>query len=118
MKFNSKNLPKTKLQLEEFVREHGLRAYGKVEYRGKEIYLAETELEKATEQYPWGYYQTSWFVNKDDDKLDIGSWVEFEAMHDMDEGWTQETKRQARLQTAVKNAQGYIDACIEVGKFH
>jgi hypothetical protein len=88
-----------------------------VTYKGRDIFLAETDLElDQPSTYPWGYYQTSWFVNTktSEDKFEGGSWVEFDSMHDVDEEWTQETKRRARINAAVVMARDFINKSIEV----
>jgi len=120
MRFNKKRLPKTRQQLDEFVREHGLRPFGVVRYRDRDIFIAETDLE--TDQpvkYPWGYYQTAWFLTRpdSDEKMDIGRWLEFEAMHDLTKDWTTETKRQARAQAAIEDAIKFIDRSFEKGRY-
>ena len=117
MKFNKSHLPKSRTDLEKFVNQHGLHAYGKVEYKGRDIFLAETDLERDKPKvHPWGYFQTAWFVNSTskENSFDVGSWVEFDAMHDLDEEWTQETKRRARINAAIGQAQDFINKCEEV----
>lgn len=120
MRFNRKNLPKKPVELDEFVRQRGLRPLGVAEHKGRKIYLAETDLEMDRPiEYPWGYYQTAWFVTSpaSDEKFDGGSWVEFESMHDTEQNWTPETKRQARIQTTVQHAAKWIDSNIETGRY-
>jgi hypothetical protein len=113
MRFNKRTLPKTRLDLDKFVQERGLHAYGVVAYKGRDIFLAETELETDLSQYSWGYYQTSWFVNSQhaEEQFEGGSWLEFDAMHDSDEGWTPEGKRKARLAAAEAMAKDFINKC-------
>ena len=107
-------MPKSVAELDDFVRKHGFRPVGKWTYKQMEIYVAESDLmlNKPTE-YPWGYYMTTWFVenpiavNNEDHKFDVGSWVEFDAMHDM--GYSTETRRVMRHNAAKQNAQEWID---------
>ena len=62
-KWNKKNLPNTRLKMEQFIQDCGLHPYGVERYRGRDILLAETDLEvDRPAEYPWGYYQTSWFM--------------------------------------------------------
>lgn len=107
-------------ELEQFVKDKGLHPYGKVQLSGTEVFIAETELEtNKPNRYPWGYYQVAWFVSASASKgkIDGGSWVEFEAMHDSDKGWTPEEKRQRRIQAAIDNAQEWVDRNIETGRY-
>lgn len=117
MKFNGKKLPKTREDLDRFVREHGMRPYGKLNYRGRDIFIAETDHEHDNViEYPWGYFQTAWFCARPDsnEKLDIGSWVEFDAMHNTD--LSNEGRREARANTAIREACDWIDKNISVGR--
>lgn len=119
-KFNRKRLPKSRNELDEFVRENGLRPYGVIGYKGRDIFLAETELEMDRPlEYPWGYYQGAWFVTSPNsmERFDGGSWGEYEAMHDSDKNWTPETKRQARMNDMLRKAQEWIDKSEEVGRY-
>ena len=101
-------LPRTTAELEDFVMKKGLHPTGKMEYKGKEVYIAETEHETDKKwEYPLGYYQVSWFCGVDG-KFDGGSWVEFDAMHDLD--MTREGRQQARINAAIKHAQDWVDA--------
>ena len=106
--------------LEKFLAYKGLRQVTKREYKGHYIYIAETDLEtNQPKQYPWGYYQTAWFVSRPDsqEKLDGGSWLEFDAMHDKEEGWTQETKRMARHNAAYQEAVKWLESNFEVKRY-
>jgi len=120
MKFNKNRLPKTRQELDEFVRQHGLRPFGVVRYRDRDIFIAETDVETDKPcDYPLGYYQTAWFLTKpdSDEKMDIGRWLEFEYMHDFKQDWTTETKRQARAQAAIEDAIKFIDRSFEKGRY-
>lgn len=121
MRFNRKRLPKTRIELDEFVRQNGLHPYGVLVYRGRSIFIAETEHENDRPiEYPTGYYQTAWFVTRpdSDEYMDIGRWIEFAAFHDMDKGWTTEAKREARIQSAIEDATKFIDRSIEKGRLN
>ncbi len=120
MKWSNKNLPRSRTQLEQFVRDNGLHAYGVVHYKGRDIFLAETELENDKPlEYPWGYYQAAWFVSSPSsmEKFDVGSWAEYEAMHDKEQGWTLEAKRKARLNDVLTRATKWIDESEEAGRY-
>jgi hypothetical protein len=106
--------------LENFVKTKGLHPIGKMDLPGATIYLAETELEtNKPRAYPWGYYQVSWFVSASASKgkIDGGSWVEFDAMHDLDQSWTQEEKKNRRIQAAIENAKEWVDRNIQAGRY-
>jgi hypothetical protein len=110
----------TETELEQFVKDKGLHPYGMMDIDGSKVFIAETELEtNKPNEYPWGYYQVAWFVSSSAShgKIDGGSWVEFEAMHDKDQSWTQEEKRQKRIQAAIENAQEWIELNIKAGRY-
>ena len=119
-KFNQKHLPKTRNELDEFVREWGLIPYGMADYKDRHIFVAESDLcLDNPAECPWGYYQTVWFVNRpgSDDKLDLGRWIDFDAMHDSEKEWTPEHKRQMRINTTLDDARKFIDDMIEKGRY-
>ena len=119
MNFNRKNPPRTRKDLDEFVRIHGLRPYGVIRYKDRDIFIAETDLENDRPmECPWGYFQTVWFTTRpnNEDLIDVGRPIDFEAMHDKEEGWTSETKRIARIQTALNDAMKFIDQSIQTGR--
>ena len=110
---NKKILPKDRAELDRFVRNMGYRPYGIITYRGRDIFLSETDFENDQPgPYPWGYYQTFWVIAQEDsdDKFQVGSWVEFDALHDKEEGLTPEEKRRSRLQTALNHAKQWVDS--------
>jgi len=99
----------------------GMHPTAKVEYKNAEIYIAETELEQdRPNEYPWGYYQTFWVVRPQgqDNRFDGGAWLEFEAMHDPDRDWTLTQKADARENSALEQAQKWIDASNEMGRYN
>jgi len=121
MRFNQNNLPKTRDDLDRFVRENDLRPYGMFAYREREIFIAETDL--VTDNLvncPFGYFQVAWFTTKPDstEKMDVGRGIDFDAFHDKEEGWTVEAKRQARIETAIQDAKKWIDKGIESGRLN
>lgn len=106
--------------LEKFLAHFGLRPVIKKNVQGRYIYIAETDLEMdRPAEYPWGYYQVAWFIShpNNDEKLDGGSWVEFDSMHDKEMGWTQETKRMARHNEAYNQALHWLNSNKEVGRY-
>lgn len=112
--------PKNESELEKFVIDNGLHPFGMTEYKGAKLYLADTELEtNKPKTYPWGYYQVAWFVaaSASKGKIDGGSWVEFDAMHDKDAGWSQEEKRRRRIEAAIENAKEWIDLNEKSGRY-
>ena len=111
-------LPKTRAELERFVQIKGMRAVGVAEHQGRSIYLAETDLEtNKPMEYPWGYYQTAWFIEGKNEAFDVGSWIEFDSMHDKDKEWTPETKRQMRENAALQEAMKWIDRNKDNGRY-
>ena len=119
MKFSKKNMPKTRAELDLFVRQHGLNPVGIKTHRGRNIYVAETDYENdRPKEFPTGYYQVAWFINANDsdEKLDVGRGLDFDALHDKDQGWTIEQKRRARIETAFSDACQWIDSSVEVGR--
>ena len=76
MKYNRKNLPNSRAKLEEFVRENGLHPYGVVSYQGRDIFLAETDLEMDDPiTHPLGYWQAAWFVTAPDSMGAVGGFM-------------------------------------------
>ena len=114
-----RKMPRSRADLEDFVKKKGLHPYGVVSYKGRDIFLAETDLMNDDPTLPWGYYQAAWFVTAPNsmEKMDGGSWGIYEAMHDMDKGWTLEEKRQARLRDMITKAQEWIDRSEEKGRY-
>lgn len=122
MNLKNKRLPRTEAELDEFCVLHGLRPYGKVEDTHATIYLAETDLEidrHRRKAFPWGYYQTAWFVqaSASNGKFDGGSWLEFDAMHDSAKGWSNETRREKRIEAALAHARQWIDKNVESKRY-
>ena len=122
MDWSRKKLPRTRAQLEQFVKDHGLHPHGVANYKGRDIFLAYTDLEhdrKWEPGYEFGYYQVAWFVTAPNsmERFDVGRWAEFAAMHDMEEGWTQDAKFDARMQTLIQDAISWIDKSEQAGRY-
>jgi len=103
-------LPKNEQELDEFIRIKGMRPVGYYDYKGQKVYLAETDLEtNKKNEYPWGYYQVSWWVRplNQNSRFDGGSWLEFDGMHEMNH--TTEGRRDMRINAAKANANEWID---------
>jgi len=111
--------PTTRQGLDDFIRQLNFTPVGVTKYRGREIFVAESDFLNDNPDYPWGYYRTAWFVTKKDseEKMEIGRFIEFESMHDRDENWTKEGKRSARIQAAIADAEKWIDKCKTVGHY-
>jgi len=120
MRYSANKPPKTRSELDAFVRGMGLNPYGVVEYKGRDIFIAESDLETDQKHVsPFGYWQTMWFTTapNSDEKMDMGRWIDFDAFHDQEQGWTAEAKRKARIQSTVEDAERWIDKNIEKGRF-
>jgi len=107
-------------EFERFCQIKGLRPVRKVDDPEAIIGIAETDWENDRPgEYPLGYYQTAYAVGgrNSKGKVDFAVWIEFDALHDKDEGWTQEAKRQARINKTLKEARTLIEKC-EYGKTH
>lgn len=61
----------------------------------------------SSEDFPQGCYVTFWWAGRDEN-LHAGRPLFFEAFHDRQ--YELETKKKARLQAALKDAEGHIDA--------
>ena len=111
-------LPKNEQELDHFVRTKGMHPLGYYEYKHQLVYLAETELETDKKhEYPWGYYQVAWWVRPqaNNSNFDVGSWVEFDGMHNMDE--PKEKRRQGRINAAKAQANTWIDQNTSVERY-
>lgn len=119
MNWTKTNLPNTRAKLEQFVKDQGLHPYGIIKYKDRDIFIAETDLEKDDFSRPFGYWQVAWFVTapNSDEKMDGGSWGIYDAFHDMDQGWTAEEKRQARIRDIVAQAEAWINKSEDVGRY-
>lgn len=96
-------------ELERACQVAGLRPIKKEEYKGATIFLAETDLE-TNQEYPFGYFQTAWFVaTKDAKGLEVGRALNFKRDHDSEQGWSEEERRNKRLKAAIEDAQNWIN---------
>lgn len=117
-----KKLPRTEAELDDFCRSNGLYPIGYIVEPNATIYLAETEHEfdrHRRKSYPWGFYQTAWFVkaSASNGKFDGGSWLEFDAMHDSDKNWSKEMKREKRLEATLDHAREWINKNVESKRY-
>lgn len=95
--------PKRTEEFVAFCKNKGIRLLDKKQLPKGDVYIAETDLEPPTHEFPWGYYQTSYFIARGE-RFICGRWMDFDAMHDTDREWTQEQKRQARINSALEEA--------------
>lgn len=58
------------------------------------------------DEFPFGCYVTFWWLAKDE-KLDTGHPLFFDAFHNPE--YDTATKKKARINTALKDAQGFLD---------
>lgn len=56
--------------------------------------------------FPSGMFSTLWWVSKDGDQLDTGQPIFFDALHNPE--YSAETKKQARINTALREAEGFL----------
>lgn len=107
-----KKLPKTVRELEEFCKIKGLRLRDRISDKNGEIYIAHTDLEfDNRKEFPWGYYQVAYFLanRQSQGKFLCGRWMDFDAMHDSDKGWTAKTKEMARENAAIEEARRVLE---------
>lgn len=112
----------TETELEQkFLPAKGLRPLMKIDEKMGTIFIAESDLETDRPlDYPWGYYQTAWFIatKASKGKIDGGSWMEFESMHDTNLNLTKDQKQQARVNTALSQAKEFIDKNLKTGRIN
>ena len=97
----------------------GLVPEGKLEYRDREIYIADgfaahpenTFRRFGCEpgEFPFGCYCVMWFIAKGEDFFELGRPMLFDAMHDKDKKWSLPDKRRARINSAIKEAKAHVD---------
>jgi len=107
-------------EFERFCQIKGLRPICKLEEKKATIGIAETDYENdKRDAHPWGYYQTVYAVagKASQGKVDVAQWLEFDALHDKDKDWSQETKRQARINVTIKIAKEFVEKNIEAGRY-
>ena len=93
--------------LETAVHKAGLRPLKKINHKDSTIYVAESELE-INNDYPFGYFQTAWFISKGNE-LEVGRALNFERNHDPEKGWTENQKRDKRIEAAILDAKTWIN---------
>lgn len=105
---------------EKMVKAFGLRPVKKITDPYADIYIAETDLEPPNKEYPWGFYQTYLMIatRRSNGFMDIGIWLNFDAMHDSDKGWTEATRRQARINKTVQDARSIVENKLSYAKNH
>lgn len=59
-----------------------------------------------SDEFPAGMYATLWWVSKESDQLDTGQPIFFDALHNPE--YSAETKKQARINTALREAEGFL----------
>jgi hypothetical protein len=57
-------------------------------------------------EFPMGCYATTWWTAQGEDKVEMGTIFFCEPFHDP--GYTVETKKQARINTALREAEGFL----------
>lgn len=107
------------MNFEHFCQVKGLRIVEKIEEPKGTIYIAETYHEPAKEGFPWGFYQTYWCLAGKASKgePDFGQYLEFDALHDSDKNWSQDQKREARLNITRQIAKDFLKKNIETGRY-
>lgn len=107
-------------EFEKFCVTKGLRPELRATYDAGTVYIAMTEREwDRPNEYPAGYYQGFFMVASDasQGKMDVGRWVEFDGMHDLNRGWTEETRKQARVNATLEAAKHFIELNVEAGRY-
>jgi len=106
-------------EFEKFIRTKGLNPVQKIERPKATIFIAETDYENdKPNEFPMGYYQTAYAIatRASEGKMDLMSYLEFDAFHDMDQGFTQAQKRNARINATIEEADEFIKKNIEAGR--
>lgn len=91
---------------DDFLRHFGIKPVLKITDPKADIYIGETELEPPNQVFPWGFYQTIYGIagKSSRGKLDVAQALNFDAFHDSHKGWSNETRRQARINMTIKAA--------------
>ncbi len=93
----------------------------KISEKNGDIYIAETEWENdRPKEYPLGYFQTAYFLmsRRSEGKVDVGQWLEFDAFHDLQKGWTAESKRDARISATANQAKNVLHSLTRKEQYH
>lgn len=69
-------------------------------------HLAHRRFGIGPEQFPGGMYVTMWWLARGEDKLDVGSFIYFELLHDP--MLSKSGKRRARINAAMKDANDFL----------
>lgn len=95
---------------ETIFRKLGVSPEKKVTTRDGEIYVAEGYVAEASKDFPFGFYRTIYIVARGEDMLDYGPELLFDALHDGDKGWDMNTRKTARINTAINEAKAFLKA--------
>lgn len=105
-----------KSKIESICRRAGMRPEKRVPFKDYEIFVADgfslpphrnfQRFGVEPLDFPSGMYATLWWVSKHEDKLDTGQPIFFDAMHDNQ--YDLVTKKQARINRAIKEAAGFL----------
>lgn len=110
--------------VEKMMAEAGLRPEKKETIGAYEVYIADGYspqphitfrrfgVEKG--EFWWGCYATFWFIARDEDFFEIGAPMIFEAFHDPQ--YDTRSKKQARINTALREASGFIKRRKEIAE--
>lgn|SRR5262245_56967952 len=109
-------MPLTKNDIERIVRAGNLEPVKRGNIEGAEVFIADgTSMPPhmayrrfgiGPEQFPGGMYVTMWWLARGEDKLDIGSFLFFELLHDP--CFTSAGKKRARINSAMKDAKEFL----------
>lgn len=115
----------TRSKLEEMVRAAGMAPEIKMEVPEGKVYVADGFAAQPglthwrlyrgqpalfDKEFPMGAYCTMWWLADNEDNVRGGTPLFFDALHDVEKGWDAETKKRARLNTAVAEAKGFLKA--------
>jgi hypothetical protein len=102
-------------QWEEKVRQNGLTPVQRQSYKGVDIYIAVSSLQKPDDFYPEGHYYQVMYAVGLGGKLDIASLLAIDMAHDpsMDING----REKARIAAGMKAAREYIDLNLESGRY-
>lgn len=103
-------------RIERICRTAGMRPEKRVPFKSYEIFVADgfslpphrnfQRFGVEPLDFPSGMYATLWWVSKHEDKLDTGQPIFFDAFHNPE--YSTETKKQARINTALREAEGFL----------
>lgn len=97
-------------QLEKHLPNKQIRPVKKVDYKGLGILLAEGGPHYNDPEFPIGYYESAFFLQRDE-KVLFGQVLQFSMAHDIHMSDSQ--RQEARINSALKLAQETIDGAYE-----